>query len=152
MTSLTNATYQISLDHAEGIFTQGQAIYLEDTYQGIIHDFANGAYSFTQNAGLNINDRFILRFTNSTAGNTEEALSNLVIYPNPSTGKFYFHLSSEESVQIEISDLTGKRIQNVVSEELNGNYTLNLTGKAAGVYFAKITTNKGQITKKLVIE
>jgi protease II len=102
--------YQIALDHAEGVFNQGQKIYLEDTYQNIIHNLSEEAYSFSQETGDNINDRFILRFTSTALSNEETALNQVRIYPNPSTDVFYINYAGSEKLTFTIYDLTGKKV------------------------------------------
>jgi len=149
---LQAGTYQITIDHLQGVFTEGQNIYVEDTYLNIIHNFITGPYTFNTAVGADIDDRFILRFTNSLLSNPEEMLNNLVIYPNPSTGIFNFYYNADEALKIEVYDITGKRITNFKTQQSGANYSIDLTQNASGVYFAKITSDGNQTTKKLMVE
>ena len=138
--------YQIQLEQTDGIFNQGQSIYLEDTYQDIIHDLGTSPYTFTQSAGTNINNRFILRFTNSALGNEETVFNQVKVYPNPSNGVFNIAYYGSETLQYTIYDLTGKTVMSGT-----GN-TINLSQQAIGLYVAKITDGTAVQTLKLVRE
>lgn len=138
--------YQIQLEQTDGIFNQGQSIYLEDTYQDIIHDLETSPYTFTQSAGTNINDRFILRFTNTALGNEDTVFNQVKVYPNPSTGVFNIAYYGSETLQYTIYDLTGKTVMSGT-----GN-AINLSQQAIGLYIAKITDGKAIRTLKLVRE
>ena len=130
----------------DGIFTEGQKIYLEDTYEDVIHNLNEGAYSFTQTAGTNINDRFILRFTNSALSNEDTTLSQVKIYPNPSTGVFYISYNGTETLTFAVYDLTGKKV-------VTGKGTvIDLSQLNSGIYTAQISTIDGVKTTKLVRE
>ncbi|MCC7522078.1 MAG: T9SS type A sorting domain-containing protein [Flavobacteriaceae bacterium] len=143
---LNQGTFEISLDHADGIFTEGQKIYLEDTYEDVIHNLNEGAYSFTQTAGTNINDRFILRFTNTALGNDDTALNTVKVYPNPSTGVFNVSYQGSATLQYTVYDLTGKTILSGTGNQID------LSHQAIGMYFATITDGSALRSLKLVRE
>lgn len=147
MEILQAGDYQIAIDHFDGVFSQGQAIYLEDTYLNIIHDLNLGAYSFNQVAGQNINDRFILRFTNNSMGNDSVLENQITVYPNPSKGMFYISNLSKNDLNVEVFDINGNKI-GIFAVENN----LDLSNYAKGIYFAKFYTDKRSMTLKLVIE
>jgi subtilisin-like proprotein convertase family protein len=143
---LNQGTFEISLDHADGIFTEGQKIYLEDTYEDVIHNLNEGAYSFTQTAGTNINDRFILRFTNTALGNDDTALNTVKVYPNPSTGVFNISYQGSATLQYTVYDLTGKTILSGTGNQID------LSHQAIGMYFATFTDGSALRSLKLVRE
>lgn len=139
-------TFEITLDHVEGVFNEGQIIYLEDTYLDIIHNLSEGAYPFTQTAGANINDRFILRFTNTALGNDDTALNTVKVYPNPSTGVFNVSYQGSATLQYTVYDLTGKTILSGTGNQID------LSHQAIGMYFATITDGSAVRSLKLVRE
>ncbi|WP_299777410.1 GEVED domain-containing protein [uncultured Formosa sp.] len=59
--------FTIGINKVEGVFENDQDIYLEDLYENTIHNLKDSAYSFSSEAGT-FNDRFILRYQNSTLG------------------------------------------------------------------------------------
>lgn len=140
-------TYSISLDHTNGVFSSGQNVYLEDTYQNLTHNLSENPYTFYSETGSNINDRFILRFTTETLDINPVALQNLTLYPNPSTGVVYVNYSGTEKLAIEVFDLLGKRILALADTRV-----IDLSACHAGIYLVKCSTLTGSITRKIVKE
>ena len=66
----SNGIYKIAIGAIDGLFEQGQNIYLEDKLLGIIHDLRQAPYTFTGTSGI-VNNRFVLRYTNETLGNDD---------------------------------------------------------------------------------
>ncbi|MCC7521198.1 MAG: T9SS type A sorting domain-containing protein [Flavobacteriaceae bacterium] len=139
-------SYAIQIEQAEGVFIAGQKIYLEDTYLDIIHEMGMGPYTFTQAVGENINDRFILRFTNSALGNEDTLFNQVKVYPNPSTGVFNISYQGSATLQYTVYDLTGKTILSGTGNQID------LSRQAIGMYFAKITDGSAVRSLKLVRE
>jgi len=44
-------TYSIALDHVDGIFAEGQAIFIKDELTGIVHNLTDTAYAFASVSG-----------------------------------------------------------------------------------------------------
>jgi uncharacterized membrane protein YccF (DUF307 family) len=79
------------------------------------------------------------------AGLQELDLSNISIYPNPSTGIVNFDISSElaGNVSLEMYDAIGKL---VVKEELTKEHTvLNISKLEEGIYIFKMIRNNGDV-------
>lgn len=82
---------------------------------------------------------------------------SFVVYPNPAIDvvNIRFKLTNNNKVDINIYDVTGKIVQNLVSSlyasgesEHSFNLNENLT---AGRYFIRLTSNSGSSTKPLII-
>jgi hypothetical protein len=142
----TSGTFAIDIDHTSGIFIDGQAIYLEDTYENIIHDFATGTYTFYSETG-SFNDRFILRFTDDALSITNNELSNLQLYPNPSNGLFYIKNAGQENIEISVYDITGKLVM-----QKNVAQSVDIRNFTPGVYVAQLKTEQGTTVRKLIVE
>lgn len=70
------------------------------------------------------------------------------IYPNPTTGIFTIQCSQCPIDNIAVYDIYGKLMMNA---EVNGNVaTIDATSFSAGIYFAKIETANGVVTKRIV--
>ncbi len=68
---------------------------------------------------------------------------NLTVYPNPSSGLFYIDIAEIGTIQaIELSAANGKKI-NVPYIKNGANYTVNLSGFAAGIYILSVQTDVG---------
>ncbi|HFA49784.1 MAG TPA: T9SS type A sorting domain-containing protein [Bacteroidetes bacterium] len=72
------------------------------------------------------------------------------IYPNPSTGVFYFNLVQEEVFKVHIYDARGRLI-NVQPAFHQKDYMIDLRSYPTGVYFLKLTQGRETVTKKLVV-
>jgi len=74
--------------------------------------------------------------------------NSTIVYPNPTTGKFRIENSELRIENVEVYDVYGKLITTVKVED--NNVELDLSGNASGVYFTRIFTDKGMITKRIV--
>lgn len=89
----------------------------------------------------------------STAIENVEALDELLIAPNPSSGQFsvQMQLSSNEQVKIYVMDLTGKTLQSIERTTSGDRFEFNMNEAAAGVYFVKIAVGNDYLTRRIVI-
>ena len=73
---------------------------------------------------------------------------NVSVYPNPTTGQFRIQNSESRIQSVEVFDVFGKLISNM---EVNDNdVTVDISNYTNGVYFARIRTENGTVTKKVV--
>lgn len=73
----------------------------------------------------------------------------LKLFPNPSSGMVYFERLDSEIKQIQITDISGKIIKEIVN--LSEKF-LDLSHLQEGLYFITIQTDKGILNKKIVIK
>ncbi len=92
----------------------------------------------------------------SEVGIQDQDLANsLSLFPNPNGGQFTlsFAFESASDVIIDVIDIRGAR---VYQESLNGitgyNKEISLTNAEAGLYFVRIQTTNGVVTKKIVVQ
>jgi hypothetical protein len=72
------------------------------------------------------------------------------IYPNPTSGLFVIAGEAKQSVKsVEVTDISGKTIKQI-SNPTKDNLEMDLSACPAGIYFLKITTNKGIFTEKII--
>lgn len=78
--------------------------------------------------------------------------AELQIFPNPNNGSFEINYSLENDLKTEIRvvDILGKVVYQ--TEMTDGNTYINLNNQPAGIYYVIMTNEKGQITKKIVVE
>ena len=74
-------------------------------------------------------------------------LSAVSIYPNPTTGELRIKSDELRVENVELFDMTGEKNFNSQFSILN---SLDISHLPAGMYFVKITTDKGVVTKKIV--
>ena len=73
------------------------------------------------------------------------------IYPNPTNGEIRFEISDMryEILEIEIFDVFGRNIVSNLKSQIS-NQKIDISHLPTGVYFVKITTDNGIVTKKIV--
>ena len=76
-------------------------------------------------------------------------LSGIRVMPNPTTGELRIENGELRIENVEISDLIGRK-QKAESRKGEGEFVLNISHLAAGVYFVKISTEVGEVVKKVV--
>ncbi len=76
--------------------------------------------------------------------------NQISIYPNPSNGIFTITNYEFQITNVEITDITGKRIKQFVIR--NSKFVIDLTNQPTGIYFLKINSNDGIYTEKIIIQ
>ena len=76
-----------------------------------------------------------------------EVTANITVYPNPTKDELKIESGELKVESIEIADITGKTIQQFSSVT-----TINVSHLSSGIYFVKIKTDKGELTKKIIKE
>jgi hypothetical protein len=94
------------------------------------------------NSNVSTNCSGIISSINSLASNIK-----LNIYPIPSKGDLFIS-ASEKINAISVFNIIGKE---VISNIIISNNTLDISQLNNGVYFLHIITNKGEITKKIIL-
>lgn len=137
----------IAIRKADGIFAQGQTVYLEDKQLNIIHNLSTAPYVFTSNAGI-FSERFIIRYTNETLSNDDfENDSNILI----SSSDVITVYSSNETIQsIQIHNVLGQLLVN--QKNVNADtFEINTLQKNKAPLIIQVTLENGKkINKKLI--
>lgn len=80
----------------------------------------------------------------------ENPLENAIqLYPNPSNGQVFINGNQMAMDKVTIYDVCGKMIKTVPAEDTM--LSIDLSDCPAGVYFVKISTKSGEVTKKLMV-
>ena len=139
-------TFAFRIDHFDGLFDT-QNIYIEDRLLNSIHDLKQSPYVFTSAAGR-FNDRFVLRYTNTTLGTyTSEAAVGIVAFVKHEK----LNIQSSEIIrQIDVFDSTGKLIEKYIPIEQSKKFESEFIF-AEGIYIAKIKLSNGIILDKKVV-
>jgi hypothetical protein len=114
---------------------------------------APGQYAVKLTVGNECGDDILVR--QITIANILSILSNKVtIYPNPAQNYFNLVTGNEISgkLKINISDITGKIIRSEIINIMDSEIEINISELASGIYNLSIFTDKGIITKKLIIK
>ncbi|MGI4733617.1 MAG: M36 family metallopeptidase [Janthinobacterium lividum] len=134
-------------------------VYLRDLQLGTLTDLRQQpTYQFTVgNASALITSRFELVFSPQQALATVPAAlaQQVAVYPNPAHTQVAIDLPlslSRQPVTATLLDALGRVVQQQVLPAGTTTHTLPLSNLAAGVYALRLTTDLGQVVKKLVIE
>lgn len=140
-------TYKIGMGDREGIFANGQNIYLKDRQTGAITNLSEGDYTFTAAAGLTEN-RFEIIYRPETVLATDGTKKeNIVVYRD---GVDFVVKSALKTIdKIEMYDASGRLIHQVQPNAKE--VSINSASYANGVYVLKIT-QAGTVTTKKVMK
>ncbi len=89
-------------------------------------------------------------FSQSTAAVADSLSKELLIIPNPSSGKFTISISDGQLGSLEITDLLGNIVYR--SDVQNKQYEIDLSSKPKGIYFVKVTVEDKIFTDKIIIQ
>ena len=78
-----------------------------------------------------------------------ELFDEIVISPNPTTGELQVTSDRLQVTSVEIFDIYGRSILSL-TPLISRKTTINIAHLQAGIYFVKLTTEKGVITKKII--
>lgn len=94
------------------------------------------------------------QLTTTALANEEFLQKEFSIYPNPNNGNFTIEFKElANSFSVEVFDVSGKIIyENNYDQSANLIQEINLNKPASGVYFINIKSDKGLVTKKLIIK
>ena len=137
-----NGNFKIELTKTEGLFAEGQAIYLRDKVTGTETNLQEGTYLFASNAG-DFTDRFEVVYSKTVLGTNAAAKSTLAVYRN---GDDFVIDSPSKIVAVEVYDASGKLMKSFKSNS-NKETVSNLS---RGVYILKITTATETVSKKVI--
>jgi len=84
-------------------------------------------------------------------GIAESPLSDIKVYPNPTTGQLTIDNGQLTIKSVEIYDVVGRKLFEQ-KENLTVLQSYDLTVLSAGIYFVKIKTDLGEVVKKVVKE
>lgn len=140
--------YSIQLENFDGLFAEGQTIYLEDKLLNLVHNLNEGDYNFSTEAGT-FNDRFEVQFVNETLGVNDPIIASnaIVVYKNSET--IFINSSNLTMSEVKLFDVRGRLItskQDILASEVSfANLTI-----ANQMILVQITTTDGvTVTKKV---
>jgi photosystem II stability/assembly factor-like uncharacterized protein len=138
--------------------------YIDDTFPGEWQPFSNNLpnvkiselevnlvdeklYAGTYGRGLWSSDLYNPLLLNLP----DDTFVNLEIFPNPVVTDMYLRWDKNEPVTIKLYDARGKLLFYEKEKVLNEPYRIDTSNLSSGLYFIKINTIQGNITKKLIV-
>jgi hypothetical protein len=95
---------------------------------------------------------YVIRIVKNTLSNTDfESLKDLfLIYPNPSSGQFNYHLPNDMmNAKLSVSDMLGRELKHM--QAINTEGLIDLSEFKFGTYFFKVQFENRIVIKKIVI-
>lgn len=144
----TSGNYTIAIGAVDGLFEQGQNIYLEDRTTNTINDIRVAPYSFTSVAG-DITNRFVLRYTNPALSTNGVNLNENSVKVAVKNSVISIKSINEKITDVTVYDLLGREVmkKNKVSE----NEIILNTNLKNQTLIVKIQLENGTIVNKKVV-
>lgn len=124
-----------------------------DIGPNIPSDEACGAYTSGET------EDYMVMFSKSVPATVNDMgyINNVVLYPNPTSGKFVLQFTNTKAVtevSVTVTDVTGRTLVEKTYEHNGGQFTkeIDMRGHAKGVYFIEINAGSDKVVRKLVIE
>lgn len=144
--SATEGNYTIAIDNVDGLFSDGQMIYLKDNLLNTEHNLSNESYSFNTDSGL-FNSRFEIVYQPTLSTQNPTILNNIIIYKE--NEDIVINSSSIDIKNVNVYDLSGRLLlekKNVNEKSIR--FTLETANQ---VLIVKVLTQDELITTKKII-
>jgi len=145
----TNAAgnYTIAIDHVDGLFSNGQTVFLKDNLLNTVVDLSAGSYSFASAIGT-FNSRFEVVYQSTLATTNPTFTANSVIAFSEN-GEIRINSGSTIMELVRVYDLQGRLL--VEKKQINASETKLATTATNQVLLVEITAANGsKITKKII--
>jgi hypothetical protein len=142
-----DGNYTISLNNTEGIFANGQNIYLKDKVTGNVTNLSKNPYTFQAVKGLSEGRFEIVYVPSSTLGIINSTKSDLVLYRN---GDQFVIKSPKDLQKIEVYDASGRLIDQL--KAIGKDLIIPAETWLQGIYIVKINFLDGSVVTKKVIK
>jgi PKD repeat protein len=160
---LANAAFQFSVNGNTATFSNASlngSTYLWNFGNGITSAVTNPVITYTAPGTYTVS----LITSNDCSGDTTYKVvtikdvglnetdlnSKLIIFPNPSEGKFKITSSLTGYIELTVFNCEGRKIY--YKSKLSSNQEVDLSAFSKGIYFARIKTDEAFITRKLVLK
>lgn len=142
----TAGTYRIQAVDLEGVFANGQSIYLKDKALNIFTDLTQGDYTFTSESG-EFTNRFEIVYKPGVVLATEtKDLAKVEVYRN--AADFVIRSSDKSISHVELYDASGRLVSTMKGSGKELRFSADVL--ADGMYVLKATLKDGEeVTRKI---
>jgi trimeric autotransporter adhesin len=142
-------SYTITLDHVDGLFLQGQDIFIRDKFLANVHELTDGAYTFTTEAGT-FTDRFEIVYMPDGALGTDNPVisaNDVIVYKKDNAINVTVGTATINS--ISIFDVRGRLLyqQSGINSATHSIESLQVQEQ---VLIVNVDTDKGKASKKVI--
>lgn len=140
-------SFTISIAQADGLFSDGQQVFLKDNVSGTVHDLAT-PYTFTSETGT-FNDRFEVVYQAAPLGvSTPSEQAGILAFER--TGSLHVMAPGLEINRISVYDLAGRKVLDY--RELSGSELAVPFSVPTALYIVDINTSGNVSVKKKVVK
>jgi len=140
--------YTITLDSTDGLFADGQEIFIKDNATGTISNITTAAYTFTTEAGT-FNERFEVVYAAAALGTNSPQLNanSVIVFKNGNA--IDITTGTAEISSVAVYDIRGRKLYS--NNNVNASQT-TVTGLQVQteVLIVEVNTNKGKVSKKII--
>ena len=142
-----DGTHSIALAKQEGVFENGQTVYLRDKQTGAVHNLSAQPYSFTSSVG-EYNDRFEIIYNNF--GQSNDMLTQNGISIEKKDQNIVITSTMENIAAVEIFNLTGAPVYS--KSNINANqFSVPVSLVGNQIIVVKVNTVDGKVVNKKFI-
>lgn len=146
MSLFRSGEHTISIYDKEGVFANGQSIYLKDREKGIITNLSEGSYTFTANAGQ-YSGRFQILYRPETTLATDAAVKDDVLVYRDGED-FVVKSKTKKITNVQVYDMNGRLI--ITLQPNNTKTIINATQLQHGMYILKISQGDMVTGRKII--
>lgn len=136
--------YTFDIAQKEGVFENGQQIYLKDNVTGIETELSSANYTFAATAGLQA-DRFTVSFSKGVLASSNATKAQSTIYAE---NQIVHVKGASKIASVEVYDMSGKLVK--TTKNVNSENT-SLAVAYKGVAVVKLVLENGEVVTKKVI-
>jgi hypothetical protein len=148
-TATVPGKFEFILDHFDGVFTNGQDIYLIDNFTGVVQNIKESAYAFTTEAGT-FNKRFEIAYkTSGFLGSDTDVLNSNNIIVAQQGNTINITSGKSEMTEVIIYDIRGRKLyrQTTINDTQVSITDLPVQHE---VLIVEVTTLMGKVSKKII--
>lgn len=138
--------YKIKAVDQEGIFANGQNIYIKDNMLNVVSNITENAYEFTSTSGVFTNRFEIVYEQDAVLSTTNSNKSNFIVYRDAQD--FVFQSSAKKIISYELYDMSGRIIMSQKSNAQEIRFAANTL--IDGTYVLKAQLEGGDIISRKI--
>lgn len=144
----TAGNYTIAIDHADGLFANGQTVFLRDNVMGVTHNLSEGGYTFAVEAGT-FDSRFEVVYQSTLGTDTPILTNNQVVVYASGASALTVNAGNVVMSTVKIFDIRGRLLTE--SRNINATQSTLPVNAANEVILVQVTSVNGEtVTKKFV--
>lgn len=141
-------SYTVTLDHFNGVFSNGQAVYLRDNAEGVIRNLNEGGYTFATEAGT-FDTRFEVLYSTEALNTDNPVLDANTVAVFKQGNTIQINTGSTLMNGVTIYDIRGRKVYSMDDVNNTQAAITNLTAEQQ-VLIVEVNTVKGKVSKRIV--